>query len=103
MMDQSAKVWFAPGFPDGYPQRTAPLLDALQAANAGGYARVCEALAGFDVRDRVGAIVAPGLADGGGPDSATPPELIRDSPDRVADGRAAIIEDAAPLATAGQL
>ena len=102
MVEQSAKVWFAPGFTDGYPQRTAPLLDALQAANAEGYARVCEALAGFDVRDRLGEIVAPVLAVGGAHDSATPPELIRDIADGVPDGRAVIIEDAAHLAPAEQ-
>src|SRR5690625_2832250 len=102
MMDQSAKVWFAPGFTDGYPQRTAPLLDALQAANAEGYARVCEALAGFDVRDRLGEVVAPVLAVGGAHDSATPPELIRDIADGVPGGRAVIIEDAAHLAPVEQ-
>src|SRR5699024_8337609 len=100
MVEQSAKVWFAPGFTDSYPQRATSLLDALQSANPEGYARVCEALAGFDVRDRLGEIVAPVLAIGGAHDSATPPDLVRDIADGVPDGRVVIIDDAAHLAPA---
>src|SRR5699024_2381170 len=100
MVEQSAKVWFAPGFTDSYPQRAASLLDALQSANPEGYARVCEALAGFDVRDRLGEILAPVLAIGGAHDSATPPDLVRDIADGVPDGRVVIIDDAAHLAPA---
>src|SRR5699024_11713228 len=61
---------------------------------------VCEALAGFDVRDRLGEIVAPSLAIGGAHDSATPPALVRDIADGVPDGRVVIIDDAAHLAPA---
>lgn len=102
MVEQSAKVWFAPGFTDSHPQRATSLLHALQTANPEGYARVCEALAGFDVRDRLGEIVAPVLAIGGAHDSATPPELLRNIADGVPDGRAVIIEDVAHLAPVEQ-
>ena len=42
------------------------------------YAQVCEALRGFDVRDRLGDVRAPVLAVAGSEDVATPPALVED-------------------------
>ena len=46
-----AERWFAPGFLAAHADVAAQLLSNLQHADREGYAQVCEALAGFDVRD----------------------------------------------------
>ena len=60
MVAGSAERWFGPGFLDREPERGSALLHALQDADDEGYVQVCGALAGFDVRDRLGEIDAPG-------------------------------------------
>lgn len=75
MREGSAQRWFAPGFADRKPQQAAALLDSLCATDAAGYAGVCKALAGFDVRERLASISRPVLAIGGLDDAATPPSL----------------------------
>ena len=53
LVSASAERWFAPGFLEREPERGSALLHALSDADDAGYAAVCEALAGFDVRDRL--------------------------------------------------
>ena len=65
MVSGSAERWFGPGFLDRSPGTGSALLHALQDADDRGYIQVCEALAEFDVRDRLGEIVAPVLAVAG--------------------------------------
>jgi 3-oxoadipate enol-lactonase/4-carboxymuconolactone decarboxylase len=48
------------------------LLEALTGVDAEGYAQVCDALAAFDVRDRLGEVGARVLAVAGAEDVATP-------------------------------
>ena len=69
--------WFAPGFADRAPDTVSSLLHALQDADDLGYVRVCEALAGFDVRDRLGEIGAPVLAVAGTDDPVTTSEHLK--------------------------
>jgi 3-oxoadipate enol-lactonase len=64
--------WFTPGFADPEPQ-----LAMLRAAHPEGYARCCEAIAGFDLRERLGAVRAPTLVIAGADDPATPVEHAR--------------------------
>ena len=68
--------WFAPGFADRDPDTVSSLLHALQDTDDLGYVRVCEALAGFDVRDRLGEIGAPVLAVAGADDPVTTTEHL---------------------------
>lgn len=75
MLSASVQRWFAPGFADAQPERTTALLDSLAATDAQGYAAVCEALADFDIRDRLGEITKPVLVLGGENDVATSPVL----------------------------
>jgi len=69
--------WFAPGFADRDPDTVSGLLHALQDADDLGYVRVCEALARYDVRDRLGEIGAPVLAVAGADDPVTTPEHLK--------------------------
>src|SRR5690606_18833368 len=71
MVDGSAGRWFAPGFLGREPAVGAALLLSLQDTADGGDAAVCEALAGFDVRDRLGEVGAPVLAIAGSDDAVT--------------------------------
>lgn len=75
MVAPSSQRWFAPGFIDRQPEVAAALLHSLQDADAESYALACEALAGFDLRDRLGEIATDVLVIGGAQDVAAPPEL----------------------------
>lgn len=71
--DGSRQRWFAEGFADARPEVAAPLLDALLGVDPEGYAQVCEALAGHDVRDRLGEVAVPLLELLGAEDPVAPP------------------------------
>ncbi|HEY1135738.1 MAG TPA: 4-carboxymuconolactone decarboxylase [Nocardioides sp.] len=100
MVEGSAKRWFAPGFLEREPEVGGALLTSLQDADAMGYTFVCKALASFDVRDRLGAIVAPVLTIAGAADEATPPSDLALVADGVANGRSVVLDDVAHLAPA---
>lgn len=94
----SASRWFAPGFLDREPAVGSALLHALVEVADDGYAAVCEALAGFDVRDRLGEVAVPVLAVAGAHDVATPPEDLRAVAEGVRSGRLVVLDDVAHLA-----
>ncbi|MFK4762420.1 alpha/beta fold hydrolase [Microbacterium sp. ZW T5_45] len=94
----SAQRWFAPGSIAAHPDLTGRLLHVLQNADDESYALCCEALAGYDVRGRLGEITAPVLAVWGAHDQVTPEASAREIADGVRDGRAAGIADASHLA-----
>ncbi|MET0468938.1 MAG: 4-carboxymuconolactone decarboxylase [Aeromicrobium sp.] len=100
VLEASAARWFAAGFLDREPELGASLLHALRDADREGYAQVCEALAGHDVRARLAGIRRPVLAVAGREDVATPPERLREIADGVRAGRLVVIDDVAHLAPA---
>jgi 3-oxoadipate enol-lactonase/4-carboxymuconolactone decarboxylase len=93
----SRERWFAPG---PAPAAAEPLIAALRAADPESYARACEALAEFDVRDRLPEIAAPVLAIAGGYDKPTPPDSLRAIADGVLHGRLVVLDGVAHLAPA---
>lgn len=92
----SAQRWFAPGFLERDPVTATELLHDLQDADRFSYARACEALGAFDVRDRLGAVRAPVLAVAGAHDVPVPPEAVEQLA-AATGGRAAVLEGAAHL------
>jgi 3-oxoadipate enol-lactonase/4-carboxymuconolactone decarboxylase len=100
LVEASTERWFGPGFVDADPQAAAGLLAALVAADDTGYVQVCEALAGFDVRDRLSAITTPVLAVAGSHDVATPPDGLREVASRVEAGHFAELAGVGHLAPA---
>lgn len=96
----SAQRWFAPGSIERNPDITGRLLHVLQDTDDESYALCCEAIAGFDVRDRLGEITAPVLAVWGDHDGVTPEASAREIADGVQRGRATGIPDASHLAPA---
>jgi 3-oxoadipate enol-lactonase / 4-carboxymuconolactone decarboxylase len=96
----AAETWFGPGFADREPAVAATLLDALASTDDASYAYGCEALAAFDVRDRLGGIGAPVLAVAGAYDTRTPTEGLRAIATGVRRGRLAVLDTVAHLAPA---
>jgi 3-oxoadipate enol-lactonase / 4-carboxymuconolactone decarboxylase len=98
----SIQRWFGPGFMDREPDAATALLDALRGADPESYARVCEALATFDVRDRLREITAPVLAVAGAEDQPTPADGLAFIAERVRNGRLVVLDGVAHLAPAEQ-
>ena len=100
LVTASAVRWFAPGFLEHQASTSSALLHALSDTVDAGYVAVCGALAGFDVRDRLGEISAPVLAIAGAHDPICPPVLLEQLADGVRDGRLHVVEGAGHLAPA---
>jgi 3-oxoadipate enol-lactonase/4-carboxymuconolactone decarboxylase len=102
LVEGSVRRWFAPGFLDRDPATATALLHSLQDADRFGYAGVCDALATFDVRDRLGEITRPVLVATGESDEATPVTLGQEIAAGVRDGRFVTIQRSAHLPPAEQ-
>jgi 3-oxoadipate enol-lactonase/4-carboxymuconolactone decarboxylase len=100
MVDDSAQRWFGPGFLEREPAAGAALLGALRDADSEGYAAACEALARFDVRDRLAGVTAPVLAVAGADDPATPPARAAEIAAGVRNGRLVVLDGVAHQAPA---
>jgi 3-oxoadipate enol-lactonase/4-carboxymuconolactone decarboxylase len=100
MVEPSEARWFSPGFARRAPTVATALLNSLSSADAEGYAATCEALAEFDVRDRLADIGAPVLVVSGEDDAAAPAADGRLVAERVRDGRQVVLPDVAHLAPA---
>ncbi|GAA4972829.1 4-carboxymuconolactone decarboxylase [Actinoplanes utahensis] len=100
VVDGSRDRWFAPGFAGRQPEIAEVLLDALRGTHPESYARSCEALAEFDVRDRLAEIAAPVLAVAGAHDKPTPPDSLQAIADGVLHGRLVVLDGVAHLAPA---
>ncbi len=102
LISGSAERWFAPESIEREPELTGRLLHALQGADDGSYAHCCEALAGFDVRDRLGEIDRPVVAIWGEHDAVAPAHKADELASGVRHGAAAMVADAAHLPPAEQ-
>lgn len=86
--------WFTPGF-------TVPrLVQDHREADPDAYAACCDALAAFDIRDRLASITARMLLIAGRQDPATPPAHLRDIADAVPGSALVEIPGASHLAPA---
>jgi len=86
--------WFTPGF-------TVPeLVRDHREADPEAYAACCDALAAFDLRDRLAAIRVPTLLIAGRDDPATPPSHLREIADAVPDATLTEIPGTSHLAPA---
>jgi 3-oxoadipate enol-lactonase/4-carboxymuconolactone decarboxylase len=100
LVASSAQRWFAPGFLERSPDVGSTMLHALSDATDEGYIRVCEALAGYDLREWLPEITAPVLVVAGAHDDAAPVEGMRLVADQVKDGRLVVLDDVAHMAPA---
>jgi 3-oxoadipate enol-lactonase/4-carboxymuconolactone decarboxylase len=86
MIQGSAARWFGPGFMEREPEISSRLLHALRDADRFSYAWCCDALAGFDVRDRLGEISVPTLAVAGRHDQVATPAIAEEMVRGITDG-----------------
>ncbi|MFF8933663.1 3-oxoadipate enol-lactonase [Streptomyces paradoxus] len=86
--------WFAGGF--SVPR----LVQDHRDADPGAYAACCDALAAFDLRDRLTEIAVPALLIAGREDPATPPAHLREIADAVPDATLVELPGASHLAPA---
>lgn len=102
LVSASAQRWFAAGTPRRRPELTGTLLHALQDASDDGYIRCCEALAGYDVRDRLGDIDVPTLVVWGAEDTVAPEEKAAELAAGIPRVRVERVDEAAHLPPAEQ-
>jgi 3-oxoadipate enol-lactonase/4-carboxymuconolactone decarboxylase len=100
LVSAAAARWFATGFMEQHPGRASALLHSLADAADAGYVHACDALAAFDVRERLAEISRPVLAIAGAQDPVTPPALLEAIADGVKDGRLVVLDHASHLAPA---
>jgi 3-oxoadipate enol-lactonase len=86
--------WFSRGFPEVRRYR-----EMFLATDPEGYARCCEALARWDLRDEVSQITAPTLVVSAADDPATPPEHGELLAERIRGARHVVVPDARHLAS----
>ncbi|MEV8338744.1 alpha/beta fold hydrolase [Leucobacter sp. NPDC077196] len=91
----SAQTWFAPESIGREPELIGRILHALQDTSDEGYARCAEALATYDLRDRLAEVRVPVLALGGGQDEVAPEERQDELVAGLPNARKVMIEDAA--------
>jgi 3-oxoadipate enol-lactonase len=85
--------WFTPAFGDVESYR-----EMFLSVDAEGYARCCEALAGWDGTELLARIKAPTLVVAGARDPTSPPDDGREIAARVPGARLAVVPNAAHLA-----
>lgn len=102
--------WFAPGTTERHPDRTERMMRALRETDDESYALACEALADFDIADRLGEVEPPILALWGEYDQLVPEARSVDVAKGVRRGIVDRVPDAAhaapleqPGTVAGQL
>lgn len=93
----SAQRWFAPGSIEREPDLSGRLLHSLRDADAESYSLCCEALAAYDVRDRLRELRMPVVALWGEHDAVAPEAKADEIAAGVADGRAEMIAGVAHL------
>lgn len=98
MIASRAGVWFSPEF-ESTP-RGRSLIEDLRCTDAAGYAACCDAVASFDLRDRLAGVTVPTLSVAGRLDPATPPAHAREITDAVPGSALVEVAGAAHLANA---
>ncbi len=65
VVDTIVPRWFTPGFQEREPAAVTRIRELFLESERHGYGRCCEAIADMDLRERITAITAPTLVDGG--------------------------------------
>lgn len=98
LVELAPQRWFATGFNDRRPDLVDALVTALRHTDDESYAQACEALAAFDVIERLGEITTPVLAIAGAEDVATPPQSLARIASGVKAGRLVVLDGVGHLA-----
>ena len=98
VIDMAITRWFTEAYAAGRPEPVQRIVDILHAVGPEGYARCCEAIAGYDLRDRLPEITASTLVIAGADDPSTPVAHAEVLSGGIAGARLAVVPDAAHLA-----
>jgi 3-oxoadipate enol-lactonase len=90
--------WFTPAFRASNPDDVARVMAMFRATPVEGYAGCCEALAAYDVTDRLGSVTTPTRVIAGSDDPGTPPEVARVIADAVPGADLVVVDGAAHIA-----
>ena len=94
--------WFTAGFRAEHPDRVDRMIAMITAVDPEGYASCCEALAGFDVRDRLGDITTPTRVVAGAQDPVATVAGCEQLAAAVPGADLVVIEDASHIANVAQ-
>lgn len=97
VVDATLERWFTPRFPDSEPFR-----EMLLAAPRDVYAACCEALAGWDARERLHEIAAPTLVIAGEHDPTAGPAHASQLAESIPNASLVVLADAAHMAQVEQ-
>jgi 3-oxoadipate enol-lactonase len=92
--------WFTRGLLQSQPDTCAWLLDMLAGTTPEGYAACCEALATFDMYDRLGEIDAPTRVIAGVEDPVISPQVAAELAEGIHGADLVVLEDASHIANA---
>jgi 3-oxoadipate enol-lactonase len=98
IVEATLERWFSPAFHESDPDTIERFRADFLAIPPEGYAGCCMAIAGNDLRDRLGAIEAPTLVIAGEDDPATPPEKAEEIAAGVSGSRLEVLPGARHLA-----
>lgn len=98
LVASTTERWFTPAFRAAHPDRVAWVMDMFRATPVEGYAGCCEALARYDVTDRLGRLSVPTRVVAGAQDPGTPPEVGRRIADSVPGADLVVLDGAAHIA-----
>ena len=98
LVEATTERWFTPAFRSARPDRVAWVMEMFRATPTEGYAGCCEALARYDVTDRLGQVAVPTRVVAGAEDPGTPPEVGRLIADSVPGADLVVLEGAAHIA-----
>lgn len=95
--DTVLAVWLTEAFRAAHPDVTARYREMMLDNTTEGYAACCEAIAGFDARDQLGAVSAPTLVIAGAQDTAITPDQARELQEAIPGSELALVANAAHL------
>lgn len=98
LVEPTLQRWFTERFRREHPDRVRWVMDMLRSSPPEGYAGCCEALAEYDVTERLGEIDVPTLVVAGAEDPGAPPEVGRAIAEAVPGAALVLVEGAAHIA-----
>jgi 3-oxoadipate enol-lactonase len=100
LVESSIARWFTPTFAARHPEEVDRIVRMLLTTPPEGYAASCEAVAAFDLTDRLGDVRAPTRVIAGTHDPVAPPDLGQRMADAIPDADLVVL-DAGHLANVG--
>jgi 3-oxoadipate enol-lactonase len=98
LVEATTERWFTPAYRAEQPARVDWVMHMFRATPTEGYAGCCEALAEYDVTDRLGDLAVPTRVVAGAEDPGTPPEVGRRIADSVPGADLVVLDGAAHIA-----